>query len=204
MTLLDGKALSIKIKEELKEKNQFLKSKGIESCLAVILVGDNAASQTYVNSKAKDGDEIYGKVTADTGGGSAYLTSVEVSNPIELILFGPIKQIYLLFSPMPWLIRGVMDIATLLFDSSLYMYMAYLALKNFKHIESNIKTILLSFIIGTFIFGLGSLNTGTAIRHKNKLQSMMLYALFHQILSYLHLKNKYFSYLNPLNYYDIS
>ena len=44
MTLLDGKALSAKIKEELKEKNQFLKSKGIESCLAVILVGDDPAS----------------------------------------------------------------------------------------------------------------------------------------------------------------
>ncbi|EOH3344320.1 bifunctional methylenetetrahydrofolate dehydrogenase/methenyltetrahydrofolate cyclohydrolase FolD [Campylobacter jejuni] len=57
MTLLDGKALSVKIKEELKEKNQFLKSKGIESCLAVILVGDNPASQTYVKSKAKACEE---------------------------------------------------------------------------------------------------------------------------------------------------
>ncbi|EAJ8707254.1 bifunctional methylenetetrahydrofolate dehydrogenase/methenyltetrahydrofolate cyclohydrolase FolD [Campylobacter jejuni] len=57
MTLLDGKALSAKIKEELKEKNQFLKSKGIESCLAVILVGDNPASQTYVKSKAKACEE---------------------------------------------------------------------------------------------------------------------------------------------------
>ncbi|ELE0006495.1 bifunctional methylenetetrahydrofolate dehydrogenase/methenyltetrahydrofolate cyclohydrolase FolD [Campylobacter jejuni] len=57
MTLLDGKTLSAKIKEELKEKNQFLKSKGIESCLAVILVGDNPASQTYVKSKAKACEE---------------------------------------------------------------------------------------------------------------------------------------------------
>ncbi|HEG4625537.1 TPA: bifunctional methylenetetrahydrofolate dehydrogenase/methenyltetrahydrofolate cyclohydrolase FolD [Campylobacter jejuni] len=57
MTLLDGKALSAKIKEELKEKNQFLKSKGIENCLAVILVGDNPASQTYVKSKAKACEE---------------------------------------------------------------------------------------------------------------------------------------------------
>ncbi|EAL8365957.1 bifunctional methylenetetrahydrofolate dehydrogenase/methenyltetrahydrofolate cyclohydrolase FolD [Campylobacter jejuni] len=57
MTLLDGKALSAKIKEELKEKNQFLKSKGIESCLAVVLVGDNPASQTYVKSKAKACEE---------------------------------------------------------------------------------------------------------------------------------------------------
>ncbi|AXP08602.1 bifunctional methylenetetrahydrofolate dehydrogenase/methenyltetrahydrofolate cyclohydrolase FolD [Campylobacter hepaticus] len=57
MILLDGKALSIKIKEEVKEKNQLLKNKGIQSCLAVILVGDNAASQTYVSSKTKACEE---------------------------------------------------------------------------------------------------------------------------------------------------
>ncbi|MBZ7964466.1 bifunctional methylenetetrahydrofolate dehydrogenase/methenyltetrahydrofolate cyclohydrolase FolD [Campylobacter sp. 2457A] len=53
MILLDGKALSLKIKEELKEKNQMLKEQGMQTCLAVILVGNNPASQTYVNSKAK-------------------------------------------------------------------------------------------------------------------------------------------------------
>lgn len=53
MILLDGKALSLKIKEELKEKNQMLKEQGAQACLAVILVGNNPASQTYVNSKAK-------------------------------------------------------------------------------------------------------------------------------------------------------
>ncbi len=53
MTLLDGKALSAKIKQELKEKNKFLKENGVETCLAVILVGNDPASQTYVNSKAK-------------------------------------------------------------------------------------------------------------------------------------------------------
>ncbi|QOW64401.1 bifunctional methylenetetrahydrofolate dehydrogenase/methenyltetrahydrofolate cyclohydrolase FolD [Campylobacter hepaticus] len=57
MILLDGKALSIKIKEEVKEKNQLLKNKGIQSCLAVILVGDNTASQTYVSSKTKACEE---------------------------------------------------------------------------------------------------------------------------------------------------
>ncbi|TKX30950.1 bifunctional methylenetetrahydrofolate dehydrogenase/methenyltetrahydrofolate cyclohydrolase FolD [Campylobacter estrildidarum] len=57
MILLDGKALSIKIKEELKEKNQILKEKGMQTCLAVILVGNNPASQTYVNSKAKACEE---------------------------------------------------------------------------------------------------------------------------------------------------
>lgn len=54
MTLLDGKALSNKIKEEVKvEVAQLVEKKNITPGLAVILVGNDAASATYVNSKAK-------------------------------------------------------------------------------------------------------------------------------------------------------
>lgn len=53
MTLLDGKNLSQNIKEELKNEVAQLKNKGIEPSLAVILVGDDAPSHTYVNNKAK-------------------------------------------------------------------------------------------------------------------------------------------------------
>ncbi|RXK11600.1 bifunctional methylenetetrahydrofolate dehydrogenase/methenyltetrahydrofolate cyclohydrolase FolD [Halarcobacter mediterraneus] len=54
MTLLDGKALSNKIKEEVKvEVSKLKEEKNIIPGLAVILVGDDAASATYVNSKHK-------------------------------------------------------------------------------------------------------------------------------------------------------
>ena len=54
MILLDGKALSAKIKEEVKvEVTQIVKEKEITPGLAVILVGNDAASATYVASKAK-------------------------------------------------------------------------------------------------------------------------------------------------------
>ncbi|WP_418186862.1 bifunctional methylenetetrahydrofolate dehydrogenase/methenyltetrahydrofolate cyclohydrolase FolD [Aliarcobacter lanthieri] len=54
MVLLDGKALSAKIKEEVKvEVEQIVKAKKITPGLAVILVGDDAASATYVSSKEK-------------------------------------------------------------------------------------------------------------------------------------------------------
>ena len=53
MQLLDGKALSEKIKNELKSESDILCSKGVTPCLAVILVGEDPASQTYVNSKEK-------------------------------------------------------------------------------------------------------------------------------------------------------
>ena len=54
MILLDGKALSEKIKEEVKvEVAQLVEEKHITPGLAVILVGSDAASATYVASKAK-------------------------------------------------------------------------------------------------------------------------------------------------------
>ncbi len=54
MTILDGKALSNKIKDEVKvEVEELIKQKRITPGLAVILVGSDAASATYVSSKAK-------------------------------------------------------------------------------------------------------------------------------------------------------
>jgi len=53
MQILDGKALSNKVKEDIRVECQELKKQGIIPGLAVILVGDDPASQTYVASKDK-------------------------------------------------------------------------------------------------------------------------------------------------------
>ena len=52
-TLIDGKELAKKIKEELRQEVDTLKEKGINPKLAVILVGDDPASQVYVRNKSK-------------------------------------------------------------------------------------------------------------------------------------------------------
>lgn len=51
--LIDGKKISAKIKDELKETVQKLKDDGVSICLAVIQVGDDPASSIYVNNKKK-------------------------------------------------------------------------------------------------------------------------------------------------------
>nr|WP_035772335.1 bifunctional methylenetetrahydrofolate dehydrogenase/methenyltetrahydrofolate cyclohydrolase FolD [Butyrivibrio sp. VCD2006] len=54
MKIIDGKVISAQVKEEVKEKTAKLKAeKGIEVCLAVILVGEDPASQVYVRNKKK-------------------------------------------------------------------------------------------------------------------------------------------------------
>jgi methylenetetrahydrofolate dehydrogenase (NADP+) / methenyltetrahydrofolate cyclohydrolase len=56
--LIDGKKVSSDIKEDLKKDITELKAKGIEPCLAVVLVGENPASKKYVASKEKTCDEL--------------------------------------------------------------------------------------------------------------------------------------------------
>lgn len=56
--IIDGKAIAGKKREELKQAVEELKAKGITPGLAVILVGDDPASQTYVRNKQRACKEI--------------------------------------------------------------------------------------------------------------------------------------------------
>ncbi len=56
--IIDGKLLASKIKEELKKEVHNLKDKGIRPCLAVVLVGENKASQKYVAFKERSCNEL--------------------------------------------------------------------------------------------------------------------------------------------------
>lgn len=51
--IIDGKAVSQKVKDDVRNEVSELNSKGINVGLAVIIVGDNPASRTYVNNKKK-------------------------------------------------------------------------------------------------------------------------------------------------------
>lgn len=51
MNIIDGKAVSKKVKEYVKAECEQLKAKGITPGLAVIIVGDDPASQVYVHNK---------------------------------------------------------------------------------------------------------------------------------------------------------
>ncbi len=53
MEIIDGKSLAASVRESLKSEVQKLKKKGITPNLAVILVGEDKASQIYVKNKSK-------------------------------------------------------------------------------------------------------------------------------------------------------
>lgn len=51
--IIDGKAVSLQVKERVKSRVAELSKKGISVGLAVVIVGDNPASRVYVNNKKK-------------------------------------------------------------------------------------------------------------------------------------------------------
>ncbi len=51
--IIDGKVISAAAKDAVREEVAKLKEKGIETCLAVIIVGDDPASKIYVSNKEK-------------------------------------------------------------------------------------------------------------------------------------------------------
>ena len=56
--IIDGKQVAAQIREELQKEIQELKSKGVTPGLAVVLVGENPASQVYVRNKNKAAHDI--------------------------------------------------------------------------------------------------------------------------------------------------
>lgn len=56
--VLDGKKTSAEITENLKRRVQILQSKGVDPCLAVILVGDDPASKVYIRNKRRAAQKV--------------------------------------------------------------------------------------------------------------------------------------------------
>ncbi|MBL7210133.1 MAG: bifunctional 5,10-methylene-tetrahydrofolate dehydrogenase/5,10-methylene-tetrahydrofolate cyclohydrolase, partial [Dehalococcoidia bacterium] len=56
--VISGTQVAAEIREELKERVNKLKEKGVTPALAVVLVGEDPASVSYVTSKAKGAEEI--------------------------------------------------------------------------------------------------------------------------------------------------
>lgn len=115
-------------------------------------------------------------------GRASYLANVKFSNPVLTILFLPIRMLYFLFTPFPWMISSAIDIIGL-FDAVLYIWVfipvvkkARIVFKDKNRTKDEAFTLFLTltlfFIIATF--AAVTSNYGTAIRHRCKLFVLFL------------------------------
>lgn len=107
----------------------------------------------------------------DATGNSGYLTWLpKTTNPIVGLLFAPLKMIYFMFSPLPTEWRRITDIVGFFIDSIFYVSMWYVICKYrpVGYLQSYKKCILIAIFTAVFMFSYGTLNAGTAFRHRAK------------------------------------
>lgn len=164
-------------------KNKFMFSrKTITSFILIIIMFSLAftvfGSMIFVKfQKVEEFNDIYQVATPNGAGDSAYLTGLQINNLLQLAIYGPIKSIYFLFSPLPLDWRSMIDVISFFTDSILYLGSILYFIKNRKKLGDR-KVLAISIfvmIIGAaFIFGIGVSNVGTAMRHRQKLIPLFL------------------------------
>lgn len=121
-------------------------------------------------------EDIYA-VANRRAGDSRYLTGMTIQSPAQIALFGPVKALYFLISPLPFDWRGFMDIFTFVFDSLLYLTVLWklaasrIKLRNQKPL---VIAVTMMITVSAFVFGLGVSNAGTAVRHRQKILPVFL------------------------------
>ena len=129
------------------------------------------------------GDIFFSKMTGlntlkdisatNEAGGSSYARYVGNSNNMLNILIFTIPRIlYFIFSPFPWQWRGLSDIIAFVFSSMFYLICTIQTFNTLRTTTKNhaqVITISMILICGLFVFAWGTSNTGTAVRHRDKL-----------------------------------
>ena len=97
--LIDGNALSRQLRAEVATRTSTLKSRGITPGLAVILVGDNPASQVYVRNKVKACEDVGFHSALEKY--EATLTEAELLSRVEALNNDPSIHGILVQLPLP-------------------------------------------------------------------------------------------------------
>lgn len=127
-------------------------------------------------------------------GGSTYAAYVgNSSTPLNMLIYTLPRIVFFLFSPFPWHWRGLSDIIAFCFNSVFYLWTVYSACKYLRSKETGNRSLLIALVlialVTVFVFAWGTSNTGTAVRHRDKM--VILYGAIWAISNkYLLMKNK--------------
>lgn len=166
------------------------------SILLIAIIGFVLFKDQFLEKMgAGDVDKIlaYNNSAELKSAGSVYLESITTNSLGQIVIFLPLFMFYFLYSPTPEMIRGVLDLITLLLNSSIYIYITIIGIKSYKKVRKKlnkrereiIKALLFSALLTTAVFSIGTRNAGTAMRHRDKVLPFL-------IVIFAIIRNKYF------------
>lgn len=102
---------------------------------------------------------------------AAYLVGLTPNSFGDLIIQTPIRMIYFLFTPFPWMVTKMIDFVGFI-DAFLYFGFMFYSLKGLLYLRKRDKIVFVAIslilIIAFSTFAWGTSNYGTAIRHRQK------------------------------------
>ena len=107
-------------------------------------------------------------------GGSSYAAYVgNSSTPLNMLIYTLPRILFFLFSPFPWHWRGLSDIIAFCFNSVFYLWTVCSAYKYLRAKKTENRNLLIALLVialvTVFVFAWGTSNTGTAVRHRDKM-----------------------------------
>jgi methylenetetrahydrofolate dehydrogenase (NADP+) / methenyltetrahydrofolate cyclohydrolase len=109
--LIDGNALAMQIRNDVAQRVQALQARGLQPGLAVVLAGDNAASQVYVKHKVADCESVGMRSVLDRL--PASITEADLLARIRALNADPSIHGILVQLPLPAHIDAAAVIATI-------------------------------------------------------------------------------------------
>jgi len=156
-------------------KNTLALIVGLSVVIAVAASGFGL--QKFNGLDSGDVDVLTEKQTGFAIGRTAYLEDLHANSPVDLLWQAPIRLVYFLLAPFPWMLHSPTD-AFGFFDSVLFFFLVARTIKNRKSLGNNPGAVL---VLGVFsamaiVFAIGVSNYGTALRHRAKMLPLLIAA----------------------------
>ena len=153
--------------------------------LLVMLSSGDTFTGKIRGDEGLSAESILYEVNVRTDGGASYSVGIQGLPPaVDLVVNTPIRMVYFIFSPLPWMWRGPNDIIAFFGSTIFYFYTSYVAYKAYRsrpikglpdaNIGSFLVVMTVIMALAGIMFGWGVANAGSALRHREKFTYLCL------------------------------
>lgn len=136
--------------------------------LVGVVVVSGLASINILRYASLDAFRVQTEISSAARAG--YLSGLAVNSPVDIVWQAPIRMLFFLLMPFPWMISSVFDVVGVV-DAGLYFLLLCFLVRGARMIrrDGRARVSLFLAFAAVLIFSLAVSNYGTAIRHRAKL-----------------------------------
>lgn len=183
----------IKEKKWIVKKKMFLIFMGlIISSLLILNFFPISFINAYIPTSWNDIVARFNRYNTLLNGRTDYLKDWTVTQPWELLLYIPVKTFYYFVSPVPWEWKNLIDLISFISDSVIYiLFWLFTIISLFKSRKEHRLSVLVivELLPMSVAYALGTVNAGTALRHRCLLFAVAVIWLIHFVKNWNEKRN---------------